>query len=601
MNAILLKVEVKYEHDVVLARQRTRQIAQLLNFDHQEQVRLATAVSELARNAFQYANGGKIEFSLADDSAETPANFMIRITDQGPGIPHIEAILSGQYISDTGMGLGIVGAKRLVDDLTIDSTSTRGTCIQLTKLLPKNLLVTHRELLSITSLALSQQAPQNPFEEIQRQNQELLVALEEVQRQKQMLTLLNQELEETNCGVMALSGELEQRADYQRRSSELKTEFLSNITHELRTPLNSIISISAILMSRLDGELTTEQEKQVSFIQSSAKSLSELVNDVLDLAKVEAGKIVIRPRNFEIKEIFRILRGMLKPLVQSSSSVNLIFDDCSDIPILFTDEGKVSQILRNFISNSLKYTYEGEVRVSARMAADNTVMISVSDTGIGIAPEDSERIFEAFAQVEGDHQHKIRGTGLGLPLSRKLAHLLGGKVKMESIYGQGSTFSLILPGYYNGPQEAQYSELYAEVAPTLCNRILIIDDHPTDRYVLKKMLENYAEHIIEASSGEEGLALAEQIKPCVIFLDWMMPFMPGQEVLARLKQEPSTRDIPIIIHTSKTLSDQEQQSLQNQTNGILSKCSAQKSRAKELDRMLHELLSSQDLRILSYA
>ncbi len=354
-------------------------------------------------------------------------------------------------------------------------------------------------------------------------------------------------------------------------------------------------------MNRLDGELTPEQEKQVSFIQSSAKSLSELVNDVLDLAKVEAGKIVIRPRNFEIKEIFRILRGMLKPLVQSSTSVNLIFDVPTDIPVLFTDEGKVSQILRNFISNSLKYTLQGEVRVSAHINANNKIVISVSDTGIGIASEDSERIFEAFAQVEGEHQQKIRGTGLGLPLSRKLANLLGGEVTMESVHGQGSTFSLIMPVSYCGPQEAQFSEPYAHVVPTLYDRILIIDDHPTDRYVLKKLLESYADHIIEASSGEEGLTLAEQTKPSIIFLDWMMPLMPGQEVLARLKQDPTTRNIPIIIHTSKTFSDQEHESLHNQTSGILSKCSAQTSRVKELDKMLHELLPSKELRILSYA
>ncbi len=205
MNAILLKVEVKYEHDVVLARQRTRHIAQLLNFDNQEQVRLATAVSELARNAFQYAGGGKVEFTLADEDATGPACFIIRILDKGPGIPHINDILAGHYVSNTGMGLGLVGAKRLVDDLAIDSDPTQGTRIQLTKHLPKNALVTHLELLSIISSALSKQEPQNPFEEIQRQNQELLVALDEVQRQKQMLSQLNQELEETNRGVMALS------------------------------------------------------------------------------------------------------------------------------------------------------------------------------------------------------------------------------------------------------------------------------------------------------------------------------------------------------------------------------------------------------------
>ena len=352
MQVSLLKVEIRYEQDLVLARRRARQIAQHLGFAAQEQVRIATALSELVRNVFQYTPGGRVEF-LAESG--TPGTFIIRVDDRGPGIDNLEDIMAGQYVSKTGMGVGLVGARRLVDEFTIDS-GLDGTHIEMGCHLPKRAPAVTKGVAGTLAAALAIEEPQNPFEEMQRQNQELLTALDEVQRQQTRLSQLNIELEETNRGVVALSSELEQRADYQKRASELKTEFLSTITHELRTPLNSIISIAGILLDRMDGDLTDEQEKQISFIQGSARELSAMVNDVLDLAKVEAGKVVIRPRRFEIAEMFRVLRGMLRPLIQPGHPVELIFDDASSAPPVISDEGKISQILRNFISNALKYT-----------------------------------------------------------------------------------------------------------------------------------------------------------------------------------------------------------------------------------------------------
>lgn len=449
MITTILTIEIRFEQDVVMTRQRTRQIAKLLGFDSQDQTRIATAVSEIARNAFQYARGGKVEFWVEGSS---PQIFMISIGDKGSGIANLKTILDGRYKSETGMGLGIIGTKRLMDQFQIESSPGDGTHVLMGKTLPKRApILTAKRLAQIVD-ELVMRSPQNPFEEIQQQNQELLRTLEELQKRQAELAQLNRELEDTNRGVVALYAELDEKADSLQRANELKTRFLSNMSHEFRTPLNSIMSLSRILLDRMDGELTPEQEKQVTFIRKSAEGLSELVNDLLDLAKVEAGKLTVYPKEFEVSDLFGALRGMLRPLLTYNSSISLVFEEPVGIPTLCTDEGKVAQILRNFISNALKYIEQGEVRVCA-VRLGNAVVFSVADTGIGIAPEDQERIFEEFIQVDSHLQKRVKGTGLGLPLSRKLAELLGGSVSLKSELGVGSTFYAAIPLVYGGSGE----------------------------------------------------------------------------------------------------------------------------------------------------
>lgn len=449
----LLSLELRYEHDVVAARQRTRQITDLLGFDAQDQTRLATAASEIARNAFQYAGGGRVEFA-ADLRAPRPL-FEIRVRDQGPGIADVGAILDGRYRSQTGMGVGLAGTRRLMDTFTLDSTPGIGTTVTFGKYLPKRRLGEPEPSLSAIAGELARQAPQNPFEEIQLQNQELLRALEAVEAREAELAQVNRELSETNRGVVALYAELDQKAEFLQKASEQKSRFLSNMSHEFRTPLGSIINLAQLLESRLDGDLTKEQEKQIGFIRQSAEGLLTLVNDLLDIAKIEAGRVAVRADAFTVADLFGALRGMFRPLLAQKPAVSLIFEEPANVPALHSDEGKVAQILRNFIANAVKFTERGEIRVSAAPAqSGDAVVFSVTDEGIGIAPEDQARIFEEFAQVDGDLQRAVKGTGLGLPLSRKLAELLGGRVFVVSAPGHGATFSAVIPLRYAGPAEA---------------------------------------------------------------------------------------------------------------------------------------------------
>lgn len=266
----------------------------------------------------------------------------------------------------------------------------------------------------------------------------------ELAQRQASIESLQTELEETNRGVLALYAELDVQAAQLREATELKSRFLAYMSHEFRTPVAAIRSLSRLLLDRVDGPLTDEQETQVRFIQATATEFAEMVNDLLDLAKVEAGRVEISPAWFEMVDLFSALRGMFKPIL-TNPDVVLIFEEPSNVPRLFSDDKKLSQVLRNFISNALKFTAAGEVRVSARHDAEGTVTFAVSDTGVGIDPVHHHAIFEDFVQVDSPIQKRLRGTGLGLSLSRRLAEMLGGRVSMVSELGKGSTFSVTLP------------------------------------------------------------------------------------------------------------------------------------------------------------
>jgi len=543
----IVTVPIENEGDVVTVRQRAHRVAELLGFDRQDQTRIATAVSELARNAFGYAGGGRAEFIL--DSTTSPQRFAIRICDRGPGISDLQIILDGQYRSPNGMGVGLIGARRLMDTFHIDSKPGKGTTVEVGHKLPGRLDPWPRAKLTEIASNLKKELSSDPLAVLREQNRELMQGLEELRRREDESQQLNQELGDTNRGVVALYAELDGRAEQLRQASELKTRFLSNMSHEFRTPLNSVLALSRLLLDRIDGDLTSEQERQVGYIRRSAESLLELVNDMLDLAKVEAGKAEVKPVRFAVTSLFGALRGALKPLL-TSASVELVFEPLQDLPPLYTDEAKVAQILRNLVSNALKFTEQGEVRVTARLSEDETrVVFAVRDTGIGIAPEYHDRIFEEFSQVDTRLQKKVKGTGLGLSLSRSLARLLGGDLTVESVPGQGSIFSLQIPTSLGEPDREM---LTGQSGGT--KSVLLIDDDETFRYVLRQIVGNESQYeFMEADGGEQGLKMARESRPDVIILDLQMPAVDGFTVLQQLSDDQRTSAIPVVVSTSMTI------------------------------------------------
>jgi signal transduction histidine kinase len=580
----LLALSIGDESDIVVARQRARQIAARLGLSHQDQARLATAVSEIARNAFQYAGSGRVEFSI--DLRSQPQVLWVEVSDKGPGIGDPDRILGGSYESQTGMGIGLSGSRRLMDHFHVQSAPGSGTRITFGKVLPP--LV--KALLPADVVKLCAALPQEPasgLDELQRQNKELLATLEalrlrelELEKREVELAHLNLELEETNRGVVALYAELDEKAVALKRADEMKSHFLRYVSHEFRTPVNSVLALTHLLLRRLDGDLTQEQEKQVQYIRQAVQDLAEMVNDLLDLAKVEAGKTEVRLSRVDLGQFFGAIRALMRPLA-TNDAVSLIFDDPPPGITLETDEGKLGQILRNMISNALKFTEAGEVRVSGRVVNDSWLYLSVKDTGVGIASDDLETIFQEFAQAANRLQKNVRGTGLGLPLSRKLAGLLGGMLKATSTLGSGSTFTLELP-LVSDPQRRKLPE----------KAILVIDDEEASRYITQQLFRGSEHRVIEARNGAEGTERARFEHPALIVLDLMMPNQNGFNVLDDLKSDEATQNIPVVIQTSKSLREVDYDRLASRQAAILPKAVGGR---REALATIRQLLGEPDL------
>lgn len=538
MSTPILTLEVRVEEDVVLARQRARQIATLLGFDIQERTRVAAAASEVARLVSQ-GGGGTVEFLF---DAGAPQSLLVRVRGRGLRPVELQAILDGDRGADDETGSALVAARRLTDRFRIEPDPGGGATVAMAKSLPKRARPIAAQDLARVAEDLARDTPRGPLDEVRQQNQELLQALDELRQRQAEMAELNRELEETNRGVVALYAELDEKANSLRRVSDLKSRFLSNMSHEFRSPLNSVLSLTRFLLERSDGELTPEQEKQVALIRRAAEGLLELVNDLLDLAKVEAGKVTVRPSEFDVAELFGTLRGMIRPVL-AHDSVTLVFEVPGEIPPLETDEGKVAQILRNFLTNALKFTERGEVRVSASRGAGDSVVFSVSDTGIGIAPEDQARIFEEFGQVDSPVQAKVKGTGLGLPLSRRLAELLGGRVSVRSTPGAGSTFSAVLPRIYRSPAASRHAR---KLGPGR-TPVLVVEDDLAAVYLYEKYVEGTEFQVLSAPTADEALEVIGEVRPSAVVLDIFLGAESGWTLLSTLKRQESTRDIPVLV------------------------------------------------------
>ena len=496
----LATLQVRDISGVLAARQIGRELATRLALEHQDQVRVATALSEICRSALVAGRVAVIVFG-ADE-----ADLVLTVTVNGE--PPAE---------------GVAAAARLMDKVGVS-----GQVVRMTKPLP----ATVRTDLAAVSAQLADLLPPSTLDELRRNNQDLIGALEDLKRQKEQLLLLNAELQETNRGVMALYtelseeleqtnrgvvalyAELDEKSEQLRAAAEAKDRFWANVSHELRTPLHSIKGLTLLLEDPgSPGALDTEQLHQVELIRNSTSTLLALVNDLLDVAKAESGRLSIDPAVVALPGVLSTLRGLVRPLADGKP-VNVVVS-AEDAPAnVLTDEVALTAILRNLLSNGIKYTDSGEVRLSVRRAADDTVEFRVTDTGTGIPPAHQERVFEEFYQVPGRSRG---GTGLGLPYARRLAGLLGGTLTLTSEPGAGTTVVLSLP--YGMPS---------------VGTVLVADDDAGFRGVLRAMLTGIAGRLIEAEDGDAALAAVAEDDVDLVLADLRMPGMDGEALLDRL-------------------------------------------------------------------
>ncbi|GAA0814165.1 ATP-binding protein [Spirilliplanes yamanashiensis] len=434
----LLQVRVRAEPDIFVARKLGREVARAVGLERQDQTRFATALSEIGRVLL--AAGGAADIAFLPDGANPPTLWVVMVSPAA---------------APDAVTQGTAPVRRLVDSLEV-SDARFGTVVRLSRRLPTQAPPLTRKRLDEIRDELAHLAPGSPLEELADQNEQLIAALDEVRAQRDELARLNAELEETNRGVMALYhqlsdeleetnrgvvalyGELDEKSVQLRAASEAKSRFLANVSHELRAPVTAIIGLGRLLTDSASDPLTEEQSRQVELIRGSATDLLTLVNDLLDLAKAEAGRIEPEISDVDLKVVFGELRGTLRALA-TRPEVELIVED-PDPVTLRTDEVLLARVLRNLMTNALKFTERGSVRLSARGS-----VFTVADTGVGIPEELQERIFEEFYQVPSGVTARGTGTGLGLPYARRLVTILGGTLTLQSTPGVGSTFTVTLP------------------------------------------------------------------------------------------------------------------------------------------------------------
>lgn len=528
------------ERDVFTVRQRGREIAEAIGLDRQDQLRLAAALSDVGRDLVRHGATTVVTFTLEVGPA---TSLCAEFSWQGEPP---ERVLPNGWPT----------ANRLLDAVEAAHVNGRGA-LTLRKRRPSTLSPLSGADLARLRDTLTARRAADPLDELRAQNQELLDTLENVETQRKELLRLNEELEETNHGVMALYKELSDELDETNRGvvalyaelnekstqlkavNEAKTRFWSTISHELRSPINSVVGLARLLATPGSDPLTDEQRKQVQLIENSGTTLLALVNELLDTAKAESGRLVPQLSAVDLVEVFRHLKDTLRSTVRSAE-VALVIDEPSALPPLWTDETMLVRILRNLLSNSLKFTENGEVCLRAELDEHGRhVRFTVTDTGIGIPGDQVDRVFEEFHQVRTQLHTRVTGTGLGLPYARRLAEILGGDLVLESVSGQGTTAALRLP--VHDPEDRGLPEL---------GTVLVVDDDESFRDRMGVLLREFTDVVRYAADGRAALDAVAEHRPGLVCLDLYMPGMNGREVLGVLRDKPELRDIPVVVVTS---------------------------------------------------
>lgn len=436
----LMTVVINAELDVVASRQRARQIAAMCGFRAQDQVKISTAVSELARNVFEYARAGRVEFAIADDTA--PQVLVIRIEDEGPGIDDLDLVLAGQYRSTTGMGLGILGARRLVEECDITTVKGAGTTILLRKALPADApLITPANIGALSAQLVA--LPSNVMlSEVQQQNRELVDALAALQERQDELLQMTLTLESANQSMAELNARLDDKALRLEGADRRKDEFLAILSHELRGPLSATGMAAKMLEVPPVTEARAGQLGQV--ITRQVNHMARLVEDLFDVSRVSRGLVVLDKMPVNLCNVVRDAVEQVGQLVHSKShglEVSLPAGPCW----ISGDRTRLIQVVANLLGNAARYTPIGGHIAVSLIDGERTVKLMVKDNGIGLGPELLPYVFDLYVQAERSSSREKGGLGLGLALVKSLVEGHGGEVSAASDgEGMGSVFTVSL-------------------------------------------------------------------------------------------------------------------------------------------------------------
>ncbi len=409
-------------------------------------------------------------------------------------------------------------------------------------------LEAQQEELKQTNAELEQQAEElkTSQERLQNQQEELRITNEELTSKSAQLEQQNAYIQHKNLELENSRQDLDAKAQQLQQATRYKSEFLANMSHELRTPLNSLLLLARNLSANKSGNLTEKQINDAQIIYRSGQDLLNLINDILDLSKIESGKMGLNLGSFKMSDVAASMRTTFgEQMAEKKLDFRLIIDDDA---VLRSDRQKLEQILKNLLSNALKFTDQGSVELRAfAPASPEMIAVSVHDSGTGIAPEKHDEIFEAFQQADGTIVRKYGGTGLGLSICDQLARLLGGRINLESSLGQGSTFTLQLKRDLQPQQPAPEPETSQELPDNGRQTILIIEDDPNFAAILQDICRERDLHCLHSLNGEEGLKLLKTHTIDALILDLKLPDMDGWSVLNQIKGDKRTRHIPVHI------------------------------------------------------
>ncbi len=435
----LLKLRIDGENDVIIVRRRTKQLGQILGMADTEQTRIATAVAEIARNAFQYAGGADVIYFVED--AGKPY-FGVCIQDKGSGIENLESYLSGE----AHLSRGLHGARQLVDRFEVDSDEN-GTVVELRLLLNSGTRAfTTKEIREIGD-SFSKPAEQTPIDEVYAQNQELLDALhllQEKQERIEELLLREQELSYSLSNqVQARTNNLETERNNALEANTLKSQFVSNVSHELRSPLSSVVGLAELLAT--SSQLTPEDAELASNLLDSSKKLLLILNNLLDFTRHDVGEITIDSVKFSPRELLAEVMSQFQEEAQRKS-IMFFLETGFDVPdICYGDGKKITHILMSLTSNALRNTFSGSIKLSVAVESTSTDLVklklSVTDTGVGISEDKKKIIFQPFVSLNGNS----RRSGFGLSLTKSYVNILGGEIGFTSEPKRGSTFWFTIP------------------------------------------------------------------------------------------------------------------------------------------------------------